>query len=229
MEKDMDGGASTVRSVRVVVLKKSSNWAKGIGLDKLEAEHSVDALILTCGHERWVVTKRKRMQIQQVPGVHLLHMSGLAQPENSLRNSDTKSQGISGFNQYVLTTKWINNCSVISLGLYFFFIHLTSDNYLFLCLWFLRTGFGCWLPNWECLRLASLIKNQQWGDRNRWFLARNAERDVYQICHLCDHPQTWPLWICWPKLYQVQGKSLTHRSEIQSKRGANKQLSHICF
>lgn len=123
------------------------------------------------------------MQIQQVPGVHLLQTSGLAQPENSLRNSDTMSQGISGFNQYVLTTKWINDCSVISLGLYFF-IHLTSFNCLFLCLWFLRTGFGCWLrndlPNWECLRLASLIKNQQWGDQNLWFLPRHAERDLYQ-------------------------------------------------
>lgn len=41
MEKDMDDGASTVRSVRVVVLKKSSHWAKGIGLDELEAEPSV--------------------------------------------------------------------------------------------------------------------------------------------------------------------------------------------
>lgn len=148
MEKDMDGEASTVRSVRVVVLKKSSNWAKGIGLDKLEAEQSVYALILTCGHERWVVTKRIRMQIQQVPGVHLLQTSGLAQPKNSLRNSDTKSQGISGFNQYVLTTKWINNCSVISLGLYFFFIHLTSYSCLFLCLWFLRTGFGLLAAKW---------------------------------------------------------------------------------
>lgn len=62
-------------------------------------------------------------------------------------------------------------------------VNYVSNNQLtykcsLLCLLFLAL-FGCWLqndlPSWGYLRLASLIKSQQWGDKNLWFLDRHAE------------------------------------------------------